>query len=108
MPHFRIKCLQISCPFTFCEEQIDAVLAEVVSADVDEQLHVWVSVERGLALGARLVVVVHLGGREGDLEGAGGRDRLERRCLDFDGDQAIKEVNRKRKAGTRGRYERRR
>lgn len=37
---------------TFSEEQLDAVLAEVVSAHVDHQLHAGVPVERRLAFRA--------------------------------------------------------
>ena len=42
--------------FTPNEEKIDAALAEVVAANVDQELHVGVPEEGGLALGARLVL----------------------------------------------------
>ena len=42
--------------FTPDEEKIDAALAQVVAANVDQELHVGVSEEGGLALGARLVL----------------------------------------------------
>ena len=42
--------------FTPDEEKIDAALAQVVPANVDQELHVGVPEEGGLALGARLVL----------------------------------------------------
>ena len=42
--------------FTPDEEEIDAALAQVVAAHVDEELHVGVPEEGGLALGASLVL----------------------------------------------------
>ena len=42
--------------FTPDEEKIDAALAQVVAANVDQELHVGVPEEGSLALGARLVL----------------------------------------------------